>query len=216
MKNLNTYDIEVWEKVLKDLPAPYKKWFNEEKKYLRKNITKDSKILEVGCGEGRSLKDIIDITKNLTGIEHDPQAVNKTKIRFRNYPNIKIIRADAVKLPFDNKSFDFVICMTTLANFGKNKFKVFDEMKRVLKDGGRIIISVFSENAFNERMKLYKKLKFPIKKIIGTTVMFDDKYGEGISEQFSEKQLKEIFAKAKLKVIEIKKLNIAYICKLKK
>lgn len=216
MKNLNTYDIWVWKKVFENLPLSYKKWFNEEKKYLRKNITKNSKVLEVGCGDGRSLKDIISLTKNLTGIDHDPQAINKTKIFFRNYPNIRIIQADAVKLPFDNKSFDFVICMTTFANFGNKKYKVISEMKRVLKDEGIIIVSVFSENAFNERMKVYKKVKFPLKRIVGTKVMFDDKYGEGISEQFSKEELRKIFAKAKLKIVEIKKLNIAYICKLKK
>ncbi|MEK6932255.1 MAG: methyltransferase domain-containing protein [Nanoarchaeota archaeon] len=106
---------------------------------------------------------------------------------FRSYSDVKIIRAEAQKLSFEDKTFDFIIRMGALANFGKSKFKVLSEMKRVLKNNGKILISVFSEDAFLERMKMYKKINFPIKKIEGTTVFFDDRYGEGISEQFSEK-----------------------------
>lgn len=215
-KSGNAYDIEMFEKMLERLPKSYKKWFKEEEKYLRKNVKRNSKVLDIGCGDGRSLMSIIDITKNLIGIDHDSDAVDKTKVHFKKYPSVKIINAEATKLPFNKESFDFVICMTTLANLGKYKFKVFSEMKRVLKNDGIIITSTFSENAFEERMKVYKNINFPIKKIVGTTVIFKDRYGEGISEQFSERQLREIFNKVKLKIIEIVKLDISYICKLKK
>ena len=210
-------NIVFWEEVLKDLPESYKIWFKKEKDYLQKNIIKDSKVLEVGCGNGRTLKDIINITTNLTGIDHDAKAIQDAKLNFKNFSDVHLLVAQAEKLPFKDKSFDFVICMTTFANFGKKKFIILDEMKRVLQDNGKIIISVFSEDAFNERMKLYKNLNAPIKKIKeGGKIIFDESLGDNVSEQFSENELKEIFKKAKLKIIEIIKLNMAYICKLKK
>ncbi|MBU3897154.1 MAG: class I SAM-dependent methyltransferase [Nanoarchaeota archaeon] len=210
------YDIEMWKDVLNTLPDSYIKWFKEEGEYLRSNITKDATVLEIGCGDGRSLKDILSVTKNLTGIEHDKESIEIVNKEFSKYSQVKIIFAEAKGLPFEDKSFDYVICMTTFANFGDDKFKILDEMKRVMKDNGTIIISVFSENAFEERMKLYKKVNFPIKKIEGTTVHYESKYDVGISEQFTEKQLREIFNKAKLNIIELKKLDISYIVKLNK
>jgi len=216
MKNSNTYDIAFWEKVLKNLPLAYKIWFEKEKEYLQQNITKNAKVLEIGCGEGRSLNDIINITENLTGIDHDPEAVKKAEANLNGHSGVKILSAEATNLPFKDEFFDFVICMTTFANFGDKKYKALDEMKRVLKNQGNIIISVFSEEAFKERMKLYKKTNFPIKEIIGTTVIYNSKWGDNFSEQFSQKELEEIFKKTKLKIVEIKKLNMAYICKLKK
>jgi len=215
MKN-NIYNIDFWEKVLKNLPLAYKEWFEKEREYLQLNITKNAKVLEVGCGEGRSLKDIINITENLTGIDHDPYAVKKAKTNLKGHSKINVLRAEATNIPFKDKSFDFVICMTTFANFGDKKDKVLEEMKRVLTDKGYIIISVFSEEAFEERMKLYKKTNFPIKEIIGTKVIYNGKWGDNTSEQFSQSELEEIFAKTKLRIVEIKKLNMAYICKLKK
>ncbi len=216
MPDKKEYDINTWEQVISDLPKAYKEWFEEEKVYLRKNITKDSKVLEVGCGEGRSLRDILPVTKNIFGIDHDPKAIEDAKISFSKYPAVKLSVADARKLPFEDESFDYVICMTTFANFGEDKIKVLKEMKRVLNDNGKIILSVYSEDAFDERMNLYKKVNFPIDKIEGTTTYFEDKWGEGVSEQFSETELRGFFKEVKLKVNEIIKLKMSYICKLEK
>ena len=66
-------------------------------------------------------------------------------------------------------------------------------MKRVLKKEGRIIISVYSDKALDERLNLYRKLKFKIKEVRKNgAVIFDDPLSEGISEQFSRNQIKEI------------------------
>ena len=206
-------NIDFWEKVLEDLEPDYKSWFEQEKKYLGKNITKNSKVLEVGCGEGRSLKDILPITKNLTGIDNDQKAVDDAKKRFKNYPSVKIIKAEAKELPFKAEEFDFVICMTTFANFGKDKFKVLEEMKRTLKKNGRIIISVFNENAWETRSKVYKKVGAKIKELKKGRAVFE---GGIVSEQFSKKELEDIFTQVDLKINDIIKLKIAYICNLSK
>lgn len=211
-------NIDYWEKVIKDTPESYKKWFQKEKEYLEINIKKDSKVLDVGCGEGRSLRDIIHITKNLTGLDHDQTAIKKAKECFKNHPEVKFVLNSAEDMPFEDNYFDHVICMGTPANFGDKKHKIFSEMKRVVKKEGSIIISLFSENAFEERMKVYEKFKSPIERVEGTTVFFSDSLGDGdnISEQFSNRDIKKICKKAGLKMEEIKKLNIAYICKLTK
>ncbi len=211
-------NIENWKKTLANLPDSYKKWFEEEKKYFIKHITKGAKVLDVCCGEGRSIKDLIksNITTNLVGIDHDEKAVAYAKKNLRDYPNIKILKAESDSLPFGDKEFDFVICMGTFGNFVDYKQKSLSEMKRVLKDGGFIILSVFSEDAFEERMNVYKNL-LTIKDIQGTTVIFDDGTKDGIiSEQFSKKQLFDIFAEAKLNVVDIRKKGIVYLCKLNK
>lgn len=209
-------NIDFWENLLANLPESYKKWFEEEKKYLQKTITPDAKVLEVGCGDGRSIFDILAITKNVIGIDHDDKAVNDAKNNFSSYPTIKIRKADATKLPFKDETFDFVMCMTTFANFGDKKFIVLEEMKRVLKKSGKIIISVFSEDALDERMKVYKASGVKIKEIKDGNVVFDESVGDNVSEQFTKKQLEHIFSRANLHIEDIQELNIAYLCTLTK
>lgn len=209
-------NIDFWENLLANLPESYKKWFEEEKKYLQKTITPNAKVLEVGCGDGRSIFDILPITQNIVGIDHDEKAVAHAKNNFFSYSTIKIRKADATKLSFKDAEFDFVICMTTFANFGDKKFIVLDEMKRVLKKSGKIIISVFSEDAFEERMKVYKVLGVKIKEIKDGTVIFDETVVDNVSEQFTKKQLEDIFSRANLHIEDITKVNIAYLCTLTK
>src|SRR3989338_452160 len=209
-------NIDYWENLLINLPKSYKKLFEKEKKYLQKIITKDASVLDVGCGNGRSIFDILPKTKNVTGIDHDNKAVADAKNNFSKYSSIKIIKADAAQLPFDSEEFDFVICMITFANFADKKFKALEEMRRVLKDSGKIIISVFSENALEERMRVYKTLGVKIKEVKNGTVIFDESLGDNISEQFTKEQLENIFSKVNLKIEDIKKVDIAYLCTLVK
>lgn len=207
---------DYWVNLLRNLPESYKKWFGEEKKYLQKIITIDAKVLEVGCGDGRSIFDILSKTKNVIGIDHDDRAVADATNNFSKYSSIKILKADATQLPFNNEEFDFVICMTTFANFADKKFKALEEMKRVLKESGKIIISVFSEDALGERMKIYKESGAKIKEIKNGTVVFDESFGDNISEQFTKEQLEDIFSRANLKIEDMTKVNIAYLCTLTK
>ena len=217
MTNKELKNIDFWQKVLQELPESYKLWFKDEKKFLYKNITKNSKVLEVGCGDGRSIKDIIDITQNITAIDNDPKAVIDAINNFKRYKTINISLANAKDLPFKDNTFDHVLCLTTFANFGDDKYKILEEMKRVVRKKGTIIISVFSEDALDERMKVYKSQEVPIKEIAKNgKIIFDESVGANVSEQFSKKELIKIFSKVKFTVEEIEKSGIGYMCKLSK
>ena len=57
-------NIDYWEEVVKNQPASYKSWFEKEKEYLRKIITPDSMVLDVGYEWADGL---FDIALNFTG-----------------------------------------------------------------------------------------------------------------------------------------------------
>ena len=88
-------------------------------------------------------------------------------------------------------------------------------MKRVIKDGGKIIISVYSEKAQSEREKMYKQIQLPITKITNGKFIF----GTGdnmVSEQFSIQDIKNIVEPMGLKIDDYEEVkNLAYIFTLK-
>lgn len=212
MKNNDYHNL-----LINSQPESYNIWFEEERKYLAENITKGAYVLEVGSGDGRSIYDLLPLTKNIIGIDHDENAIKETNEKFSEFSEIEFILASAEKLPFEDGKFDFVICMTSFANFAGKKYEILEEMKRVLNPKGKIIISVYSQNALPERMKVYKNVKAPIIEVKENgAVIFDESLGDNISEQFTKDQLIEIFGKAHLKIEEIKEVNIAYLCKLSK
>jgi ubiquinone/menaquinone biosynthesis C-methylase UbiE len=216
MKQTNYDD---WKNMVDVTTPAYAQLFAEEKTYLQKSIAKDSRVLEVGCGYGRSINDILTITQDIAGIDHDAHAVLDARIALVAHPSIWLINAEATQLPFFDNSFDYVVCLNAFVNFGKSKYLALGQMKRVLKDDGRIIISAFSEDALEERLKVYRRSGIGFSVLSGGTVIFEniDKHlGDYTSEQFSKLDLEKIFTKADLKIEDTTKAGIAYLCTLKK
>ncbi|MGO9388158.1 MAG: class I SAM-dependent methyltransferase, partial [Methanobacterium sp.] len=53
--------------------------------------------------------------------------------------NVEFREGDASNMPFDNESFDFIICTAAFKNFTK-PIKALNEMYRVLKHNGKALI----------------------------------------------------------------------------
>jgi ubiquinone/menaquinone biosynthesis C-methylase UbiE len=209
-------NMDFWQDILDDQPQSFKDWFKREKGFLRETIRKDASVLEVGCGTGRSISDILDVTENITGIDYDPKAIREAAINFSSYETINLQVANATKLPFEDHTFEYVMCMSTFVNFADAKELALEEMKRVLKPDGKIIMSVYNEDALADRMQNYQKIGLKLKSVDKGTVVFDEGFIDNVSEQFSESELLNIFSKASLKVEKLEKLQVAYLIVLSK
>ena len=109
-----------WKKIAKKIITTYK-------------LKPGSKILDVGCGKGYLLKEMLLIEPNLkiTGIDSSSYAI-KHSIKCKN---VNIFRCKAEKkFPFKNNYFDLVISLATLHNLEiKNLEKSIKEIERVGK-----------------------------------------------------------------------------------
>ena len=77
----------------------------------------------------------------------------------------KTIKSDAEQLPFKDKEFDFITCVTAIHNFTNNK-KALDEMNRVIKEKGKIVITILKKaKNFNEIKKNIKEKFNVIKEV---------------------------------------------------
>lgn len=210
-------NIDYWERVIQHPIPAYQNFFQKEDEYLHNHITPNSKVLDIGCGDGRAILSILDITKEVSGIDSDPKAIEDAKRNLKDYPTVDLKQADAFNLPFEDNSFDYTILMMTLVNFADNKQKALEEMKRVTKDSGKVIISVYSDTALNDRLEMYKQIGVPIKEVKDGYVTFDESVGAHTSEQFTKDQLEGLANKAGMKITSCEEVGgLAYICTLNK
>ena len=129
-----------------------KKEFFEISKLLKKN----SKVLDVGCGDGELMKYITEnITENVRGLE-----ISKNNIQKRIAKGLTVIEGDAEKdlRQFPNSSYDFVILSQTLQAF-LDPENVINELLRV---GKKAIVSIPNFGHWRVRLNLLFKGQMPI------------------------------------------------------
>lgn len=100
------------------------------------------KVLDVGCGDGGSLINLIKAgfePVNITGIDILEDRIENAKRRF---PNISFLNADAAKLPLKDCEFDLVIESTMFVQLTDISLckAIAEEMIRVVKTNGHIML----------------------------------------------------------------------------
>ena len=131
-----------------------KKWayypiFLSKMKFLDeffKDIPKKFNILDAGCGEGFLVEKFRSLGyKNFSGID-------------KNYSSKYVRKGEISRLPYNNKSFDVVLCLDSLQYLSfKNQEKAINEFRRVLKEKGTLIVTIPNLKHFAAR--LYRLIK---------------------------------------------------------
>jgi tRNA (uracil-5-)-methyltransferase TRM9 len=119
----------------------------------------EGSVLDVGCGNGRNLISLAKTGLKCIGIDFSKNMIkNAIAMSERNNVKIDFIIADALYLPFKDKSFDNLISTATLHHIYPriNRIKTLREMRRVCK--GSIYVSVWYRWQFYLLKNLLKNI----------------------------------------------------------
>lgn len=146
-----------------------KKWTKEYLDVIERGFVAKyakGKVLDVACGTGR-----LAFLDNYTGIDFSKEMIHKAN---KSYPQKEFWIGDATDLPFNEESFDTVIALRLLMHMGKNWKKTFDEMHRVCKKGGIIIIDTKTKLLTIQNALRKEKIIFvPLKELPRPSVVFE-------------------------------------------
>jgi len=115
-----------------------KKWISKWRK--TSFFPLKGKILEIGIGSGANLQ-YYGKSAQVIGIDNSPAMLKiaRKKLVASEKINTKIMRMNAAKLRFEDKSFDYVVTSLIFCST-KNPEKVMQEIHRVLKPKGKAIM----------------------------------------------------------------------------
>ncbi|MCF8045266.1 MAG: class I SAM-dependent methyltransferase [Desulfarculaceae bacterium] len=144
--------------------AGYDQWFEDPKNAyaydLEMNLLKvmlaplsGQRVLDIGCGTGKSLEYFLDSGLRLTGIDPSPYMIDRAEQLLQN--RVDLYRGFAEDLPFEDNSFEYSFFLTSL-EYTEMPAKAVEEACRVTKD--RVFVGVLNRYAPNNFLKRLKSL----------------------------------------------------------
>jgi len=110
-----------------------------------------SSILDVGCAKGFMMHDLAELIPGIAvkGVDISEYAIEHAIGDMR--PHVQV--ASAIKLPFEDKSFDVTISINTVHNLEREECaKALQEIERVSRKGSFITVDAYRNAEEKERM----------------------------------------------------------------
>jgi predicted TPR repeat methyltransferase len=114
-------------------------------------VTKDTALLDIGCGIGRLLVALAPEVRSATGIDVSAEMVKTARRRCALYSNVTVIKGDGRGLGnLENEGFDVAIAVDSFPYLKQSGYplveRFFAESTRVLKPGGQLVILNYSDS----------------------------------------------------------------------
>jgi len=152
IKGSNRFKMEEQQKVWDEIA---KQWFHFRQKPFKdldkilNNATswKNGKILDIGCGNCRNLLPFAKAGFQCYGIDFSKEMLKYAKqFADENKFKVQLKQANAENIPFKDTSFNYALSIATLHHLNKGQqIRALQEMLRVLKKGGKAIITVWNK-----------------------------------------------------------------------
>lgn len=118
------------------------------------STSKDLKVLDIGCGNGYVLAQYARFGADVTGVDLTSTAIELSRKRFEIAGlQGSFVEIDGQSLPFPDEYFDIVCSMGVLHHISNPKPMV-NEMFRVMKPGGRLIVMLYHRHSWKNLVLL--------------------------------------------------------------
>ena len=172
-KSKEQYVHEVFEKISSNYDSmnsvisfqQHIKWRSDTMKAMQ--VKRGSKALDVCCGTADwtiALADAIGSNGKVIGLDFSQNMLNVGKEKVKNISQIELVQGNAMELPFEDNSFDYVTIGFGLRNVPDYK-QVLEEMSRVARPGGMVVCLETSQpdsKFFNIGFRLYFRYIMPL------------------------------------------------------
>jgi len=143
------------------------------------------RILDVACGVGQFIEILQDSLKSwdeIFGLDVDNRYLNEGRQKFSG-DQYRFIKGDSHHIPFPDNIFDLVSISKGLHHINTPELTL-QEMKRVLKPGGYLVINEMYSDGLTESQnsqKMYHHLRVELDKILGIDHLYTFQKNEIIS-----------------------------------
>ncbi len=134
-----------------------KQFLSEEINFVRKRLTGNESVLELGAGYGRIVKELAPYAGNILGIDISNDSIEFGRKYISGIDNAKLEVMDAYNIPFEEE-FDVTLCMQNgISAIKGNQMQLIENALKATKQNGTIYISTYSEKFWEYRLEWFQE-----------------------------------------------------------
>jgi ubiquinone/menaquinone biosynthesis C-methylase UbiE len=99
----------------------------------------DERVLDVGTGAGALALALAPLVREVVGLDRVPELLALARERVEPLRNVEFVEGDAMRLPFEDASFDLAATRSTLHHVPRPEL-LLAELVRVTRAGGRVLV----------------------------------------------------------------------------
>jgi len=157
MNNEDERDLQInyWNKVANEKSFTHPVRFDR----MRELLPEDAKILDYGCGYGRTCADLVTHGyRHVIGVDVSPEMIKRGNLL---YPDLKLLHVAPGTLAFEAGTFDACILfgILTCIPTDKGQHRLIGDIHRILKPGGILYISDYPIQNDERNQRRYRKFQ---------------------------------------------------------
>jgi len=137
-----------------------KEYLEAEISFVKNGLCNTERVLELGAGYGRIMKELASSCKNIYGIDISEDNVAFGQEYLQEVPNAKLIAMDAHNIKPDDFEVQFqsVLCLqNALSSMKVEPFSYVQKVMTLLSPGGRLWISTYSPKFWEHRLLWFQE-----------------------------------------------------------
>lgn len=132
-------------------------YLEAEISYVRNHLQGSERILELGAGYGRIMKELAPFCKSIVGIDISEDNVKFGREYLKEVGNAELIVMDAHRLRFED-TFDMVLCLQNgLSAMEIEPMGYIQEIVQLLSAGGKAFLSSYSPDFWEYRVAWFQE-----------------------------------------------------------
>jgi ubiquinone/menaquinone biosynthesis C-methylase UbiE len=156
------------------------------------------KVLDIGCGPGVLIGELINIGNEVWGVDAAPEMIKQCRMQFGGETKAHFSTGHAEKLDFADRTFDTITALGLVEYLADDKAAI-REMNRVLKPRGLVIITCPHYWAPWRRLNaLYWRLVQPLRKLLGRAP-----YSQIIHREYRESSYRKLLESHGFEVVDV-------------
>jgi 2-polyprenyl-6-hydroxyphenyl methylase/3-demethylubiquinone-9 3-methyltransferase len=134
-----------------------RQYLEAEVEHVASRLARADVVLELGCGYGRFAVRLAPHCRLVVGIDTCEESIALAHETAGLDPRCEFFPMDALELSFADGEFDAVVCIQNgICAFGVDQEALLREALRVVKPGGRVLFSTYTDRFWPDRLAWFE------------------------------------------------------------